>query len=206
MRTTAPTVLVLGSLLLAGCVSSSPGPAGSPDVSGEAPTAVDVATPTTTAPEPADVAGPTTQAPVPTEEPDAAADLPRLVGAEDADLVLHVSNQVPTEEVVGITVAVDGEQLIDQDFAFEEGHNWIEFGLELPPGEHPDGDDRDGSGDGTDLRAPGGGPTLGRAQLLVGADRRVRVDDEALLHVRGHRGVPALGVGPAGTGGEPARS
>lgn len=136
MRTTAPTVLVLGSLLLAGCVSASPGPAGSPDVSGEAPTAVDVATPTTTAPEPADVAGPTTAAPAPTEEPDAAADLPRLVGAEDADLVLHVSNQVPTEEVVAITVAVDGEELIDQDFAFEGGHNWIEFGLELPPGEH----------------------------------------------------------------------
>lgn len=135
MRTTTSTALVLAGLLLAGCVSAAE-PTGPQAVPGGAPTTVDGAESTTTAPAPADAAGRTTKAPATAGAPDVVAELPRLVDAEDADLVLHVSNQVPTEEVVEITVAVDGEELIEESFAFEEGHNWIEFGIELPPGEH----------------------------------------------------------------------
>lgn len=135
MRTTTPTALVLAGLLLSGCVSA-PGPSGPAAAPGGTPATADGAARTTTAPAPVDGAEKTTQAPAATEDPTDDADLPRLVDAEDADLVLHVSNQVPTEEVVDIVVAVDGEELIDQPFAFEEGHNWIEFGIDLPPGEH----------------------------------------------------------------------
>lgn len=135
MRTTTPTVLVLAGLLLAGCVSAAE-PSGPQAAPGGSPTTVDGAPGTAEAPAPADPAEVTTDAPTAGEDPTDEAALPRLVDAEDADLVLHVSNQVPMEEVVGITIAVDGEELIDESFAFEEGHNWVEFGIELPPGEH----------------------------------------------------------------------
>lgn len=62
---------------------------------------------------------------------------PRLVAdPDDADLVLYVSNQSFEDDPVGVVVEVDGERLVDQDFAVEGQHTWVEFGLDLEAGEH----------------------------------------------------------------------
>lgn len=60
----------------------------------------------------------------------------RLVEEEDADLVLWVSNQSFDDEVVTLTVEVDGVTVVDGDFAVEGQHHWIQFPLAMPAGEH----------------------------------------------------------------------
>jgi len=57
-------------------------------------------------------------------------------GAEQADLILYVSNQSFEHAVVGIVVAIDEVVVVDQDFHVEGQHNWTQFPIELPPGEH----------------------------------------------------------------------
>lgn len=55
---------------------------------------------------------------------------------DQANLVLYVSNQSFEHGVVGIDVGIDGVAVVGQSFAVEGQHNWIEFGIDLPPGEH----------------------------------------------------------------------
>jgi len=53
-----------------------------------------------------------------------------------APFTLYVSNQSFEDATVKITVTIDGEVVIDQDFAVEGQHNWIEFTPALEPGDH----------------------------------------------------------------------
>jgi hypothetical protein len=55
---------------------------------------------------------------------------------EEADLTLYISNQSFADDPVHISVTIDGVELIDADFAVEGQHNWIDFPVELPGGEH----------------------------------------------------------------------
>jgi hypothetical protein len=67
----------------------------------------------------------------------AAADSPvRIVDEEQADLVLHVSNQSFDDEEVRLTIAIDGVTVVEDDFHVEDQHNWITFPLALSPGVH----------------------------------------------------------------------
>lgn len=60
----------------------------------------------------------------------------KLVGESQADLVLHVSNQSFDDEVVRLTVVVDGVTVVDGDFPVDDQHNWITFPLDLSSGSH----------------------------------------------------------------------
>lgn len=60
----------------------------------------------------------------------------RLVDPDDADLLLWVSNQSFDDETVTMAIEVDGVTVVDDEFAVEGQHNWIQFPLALPPGEH----------------------------------------------------------------------
>lgn len=59
-----------------------------------------------------------------------------LVGKDEADLVLYVSNQSFDDEEVRLAVAVDDVTVVDGDFHVEDQHNWVSFPLALSPGEH----------------------------------------------------------------------
>ena len=66
-----------------------------------------------------------------------AADSPvRLVGPDDADLVLYVSNQSFEDDNVRLKLAVDGVTVVDGDFPVKGQHNWIRFPLSLSSGSH----------------------------------------------------------------------
>lgn len=56
--------------------------------------------------------------------------------AEKAELVLYISNQSFDDENVRLMVAIDGVTVVEDDFRVEGQHNWIQFPLNLPPGEH----------------------------------------------------------------------
>jgi hypothetical protein len=60
----------------------------------------------------------------------------KLVERDEADLVLHVSNQSFDDEEVRLVVAVDGVTVVDGDFHVEDQHNWVTFPLGLSPGAH----------------------------------------------------------------------
>lgn len=60
----------------------------------------------------------------------------RFVEVDEADLVLHVSNQSFDDETVHLEVAVDGVRVVKRDFAVEGQHTWVTFALALPPGRH----------------------------------------------------------------------
>jgi hypothetical protein len=60
----------------------------------------------------------------------------KLVERDEADLVLHVSNQSFDDEEVRLRVAVDGVTVVDGDFHVEDQHNWVTFPLGLSPGDH----------------------------------------------------------------------
>ncbi|MGA8846208.1 MAG: hypothetical protein WB471_06295 [Nocardioides sp.] len=60
----------------------------------------------------------------------------RIVDEAEADLILYVSNQSFEDDEVRITVAVDGVTVVDDDFAVEGQHNWVQFPLAMPPGPH----------------------------------------------------------------------
>ncbi len=56
--------------------------------------------------------------------------------AEKADLQLWVSNQSFIDDPVHLTVRIDGDLVVDDDFAVEGQHNFVSFPLQLPEGEH----------------------------------------------------------------------
>jgi hypothetical protein len=74
--------------------------------------------------------------PTPHPEVTAADAAVRLVGEDEADLVLYVSNQSFDDARVRLTVAVDGVTVVDGDFHVEGQHNWISFPLSLSSGSH----------------------------------------------------------------------
>lgn len=49
---------------------------------------------------------------------------------------LYVSNQSFEDANVGITIIIDSEVVVDQDFAVDGQHNWIEFTPDTEPGDH----------------------------------------------------------------------
>jgi hypothetical protein len=59
-----------------------------------------------------------------------------LTTEAEADLVLYVSNQSFEDDTVRVRVAIDGVELVDQDFAVEGQHTWVTFPVALPAGEH----------------------------------------------------------------------
>jgi hypothetical protein len=68
--------------------------------------------------------------------PSAAPDARLVVDPDEADVVLYVSNQSFEDDPVRIVVEVDGRRVVDQQFAVEGQHTWVEFGLDLTEGEH----------------------------------------------------------------------
>jgi len=60
----------------------------------------------------------------------------RLVDEEQANLVLHTSNQGVDDERVSLTIAVDGVTVVDRDFYVADQHNWITLPRRLSPGVH----------------------------------------------------------------------
>lgn len=60
----------------------------------------------------------------------------RLVDPDEADLVLHASNQSFADETVRLRITVDGVVVADRDFEVGSQHNWYTFPLELAPGDH----------------------------------------------------------------------
>ena len=55
----------------------------------------------------------------------------RLVGPDDADLILYVSNQSFEDDNVSMKLAVDGVTVVDDQFPVKGQHNWIRFPLSL---------------------------------------------------------------------------
>lgn len=108
MRATAG-VLGVAALLAAGCTVEGPEETSPPPVGSAVPEAV----PASGAPGVQLVADP-----------------------DEADLVLYVSNQSFEDDPVRIVVEVDGWRLVDQDFAVEDQHSWVEFGVDAPDGKH----------------------------------------------------------------------
>ncbi|MBD8869175.1 hypothetical protein [Nocardioides donggukensis] len=74
--------------------------------------------------------------PMPDAEVTAADAAVRLVDEAAANLVLIVSNQSFDDEVVRLSVVIDGVTVVDGDFHVEGQHNWISFPLGLPTGVH----------------------------------------------------------------------
>lgn len=71
-------------------------------------------------------------APVPTGD-----DEIRVVeDAAEANLVLYVSNQSFEHDRVDIAVRIDDVLVVDQHFDVEGQHTWVEFLIDLPPGDH----------------------------------------------------------------------
>jgi len=60
----------------------------------------------------------------------------RLVGPDDADLILYVSNQSFEDDNVSMKLAVDGVTVVDDQFPVKGQHNWIRFPLSLSSGSH----------------------------------------------------------------------
>jgi hypothetical protein len=70
------------------------------------------------------------------EGPEAPSGEPRLVAEQDANLHFLVSNQSFEQPDVGLTLAIDGVELVDEDFAVEGQHNYEQFHVALAAGEH----------------------------------------------------------------------
>ena len=61
--------------------------------------------------------------------------LPRAPDGE-ASLTLLVSNQSFADDPVRITVRIDGDVVVDDDFFVDSQHNWRTFDLAVTPGDH----------------------------------------------------------------------
>jgi hypothetical protein len=72
----------------------------------------------------------------PTETPPVAEGPPALEQADDGNFTLYVSNQSFDRAQVDIAVFIDDRLAVDDDFAVENQHNWIEFKYELADGSH----------------------------------------------------------------------
>lgn len=55
-------------------------------------------------------------------------------GNDEGDLVLYVSNQSFDDERVHVTVTLDGEVVVDDEFDVEGQHTWVRFPLAVPAG------------------------------------------------------------------------
>jgi hypothetical protein len=55
---------------------------------------------------------------------------------EQGRLTLFVSNQSFTDDPVGITIRIDGDVVVEEEFPVKAQDNWIAFELRVPPGEH----------------------------------------------------------------------
>jgi hypothetical protein len=51
-------------------------------------------------------------------------------------LTLYVSNQSFEDATVWITISIDGDVVVDQNFAVKDQHNWITFQPAVEPGDH----------------------------------------------------------------------
>ena len=60
----------------------------------------------------------------------------RLVGEDEANLQLWVSNQSFVDDPVSIEIRIDGTPVVSQPFAVEGQHNWVLFTIAAPPGPH----------------------------------------------------------------------
>lgn len=63
----------------------------------------------------------------------------RATATENGSLqpvTMYVSNQSFDDPTVAVTIRVDGEVVVDRQFDVEGQHNWVEFELALPVGEH----------------------------------------------------------------------
>jgi hypothetical protein len=75
-------------------------------------------------------------------DPTPAADVTRadsavhIVGEDQADLILSVSNQSFDDEEVHLTVTIDDVTVVDGEFYVEGQHTWVRFPLAVPPGGH----------------------------------------------------------------------
>ena len=49
---------------------------------------------------------------------------------------LYVSNQSFEHATVGVTITIDGQVVVDQDFDVEGQHNWFTFTPDVGPGDH----------------------------------------------------------------------
>jgi hypothetical protein len=126
-RTVASLALAVVTGLLAACAGS--GPSGSDDP--VAPLGVEPTGGTGGAVAPA---GPSDGRQPPVRGGNAAGI--QLVPPGRADLHLWVSNQSFADEVVGLTVNIDGVEVVARQFAVAGQHNWILFPVRLPPGRH----------------------------------------------------------------------
>lgn len=53
------------------------------------------------------------------------------------EVLLWVSNQSFEDDTVSLTVAIDGQQVVDRELEVGNQHNWVGFFVKgLPPGEH----------------------------------------------------------------------
>jgi len=63
--------------------------------------------------------------------------IPRPVPAPaPAPFTLYVSNQSFDDPTVRITISIDDQVVVEQDFDVESQHNWIKFEPEVGPGDH----------------------------------------------------------------------
>jgi hypothetical protein len=53
-----------------------------------------------------------------------------------APFTLYVSNQSFDDDPVRITISIGGEVVVDDEFAVEGQHNWVEFTPDIEPGHH----------------------------------------------------------------------
>ena len=98
--------------------------------------------PTTSSADPPSSADPTTGASgtadpsgAPTD-PSAPAAAASAAPDEEATLTLQVSNQSFDDDPVGITVDLDGDVVVDDEFSVGAQHNWVTFELPVAPGDH----------------------------------------------------------------------
>jgi hypothetical protein len=71
-----------------------------------------------------------------TGEPPAVSSPQRLPEDEHGNFTLYVSNQSFDIAEVDIRIEIDGLVAVDDTFAVENQHNWVEFVFDLPKGEH----------------------------------------------------------------------
>jgi len=71
----------------------------------------------------------------PTERSGPAA-APSAAPDEQATLTLQVSNQSFDDDPVGITVDLDGDVIVDDEFSVGAQHNWVTFEIPVAPGDH----------------------------------------------------------------------
>jgi hypothetical protein len=71
-----------------------------------------------------------------TESPPIAEGPPPLEETDHGNLTLYVSNQSFEREQVDIRILIDSRPAVDDEFAVEGQHNWIEYRFDLDDGRH----------------------------------------------------------------------